>query len=51
MYILNYIEHLLVLASIVTGCSLISVVSSLDVITVGIASSAVKLKICVIFWN
>ena len=45
---MNYIEHLLTLVSSVTGCVSISVSSSLVGIPVGIASSAVEFKICVI---
>ena len=42
---MNYIEHLLILAS---GCVSISAFASAVGILVGIASSAVGLKICVI---
>ena len=42
--ILNHTEHLLVLASVVTGCVLISVLASLVEIPVFIASSAIKNK-------
>ena len=45
---LNYIEHLLILASTVTGCVSISSFALLVGIPVGIASSAVELKICAI---
>ena len=43
---LNYIEHLLFLASSVTGCVSISAFASLVDFPVGIASSAVGLNIC-----
>ena len=46
--ILNHTEHLLVLASVVTGCVLISVLASLVEIPVFIASSAIKNKNSVI---
>ena len=46
--VLNYIEHLLILISTVTGWVSISVFASLVGIPIGIASSAVGLKICVI---
>ena len=45
---LNYIEHFLILASGITGCILISDFTSLLGIHVGIKSSAIELKICVI---
>ena len=45
---LNYVEHLLILASTFTGCVSISDFASVVGITVGIASPAVGLKICVI---
>ena len=45
---LNYVEHLLVLASTVPGCVLISAFASLVCAPVGITSSAVGIKICVI---
>ena len=45
---LNYIENLLLWASRVTGCVSISVFASLVGIFVGIANSAVGLKICTI---
>ena len=40
---LNYIEHLLILASVVTGCVSISAFSSLVGVPIGITSSAVGL--------
>ena len=43
---LNYVEHLLFLASTITGCNSISAFTSLVCVSVGIASSAVGLKIC-----
>ena len=45
---LNYIEHFLILASTVTGCVSISAFASLVGIPIGITSSAIELKICVI---
>ena len=46
--VLNYIEHLLILVSAVTGCVSISDFSSLVGIPVGITSSARGLEICVV---
>ena len=46
--ILNYIEHLLILASKVGGCVSISAFATLVGIPVGITSSAVGMKICAI---
>ena len=46
--VLNYIEHLLILVSTVTGCVSISDFSSLVGIPVGITSSAIGLEICVV---
>ena len=46
--ILNYIEHFLILASTVTGCSSISGFASLLGIPIGITSLAIQLKICAI---
>ena len=43
---LNYVEHLFILASTVTGCISISTLSSLVAITVVITISAVGIKIC-----
>ena len=40
---LNYIEYLLILASVVTGCVSISAFSSLVGVPIGITSSAVEL--------
>ena len=45
---LNYIEHFHILASAITGCILISVFASLFGIPIGITSSVIGLKICVI---
>ena len=45
---LNYVEHFLILASAVTGCIPISVFASFLGIPIGITSSTVGLKICVI---
>ena len=45
---LNYTEHFFILASTITGCILISTFTSLLGISIGIASSAIGLKICVI---
>ena len=42
---LNYIEHLLILASVATGCVSIPAVATLVAIPIGIASSAVIFKI------
>ena len=46
--VLNYIENLLILVSTVTGCISISDFASLVGISIGITSSAIGLKICVI---
>ena len=43
---LNYTEYFLILSSTVTGCSPVSVFISLIVITIGILSYAIGLKIC-----
>ena len=45
---LNYTEHFLILGSAVTGSVSISVFASLVGIPIGITSSAIGLKICVI---
>ena len=45
---LNHVEHLLILVSTVTGCISISALPSLVCVPVGIKSSAVRIKICVI---
>ena len=46
---LNYIKHILILASSVNGCVSISAFASLVHIPIGIASSAMGLKICATF--
>ena len=46
--ILNYTEHSLILASTVIGCVSISAFSSLIGISIGIASSATAIEICLI---
>ena len=43
---LNYVKHLLILASAVTGCISIASFASLVAIPVGITSSAVGIKNC-----
>ena len=48
MHILNSVENLFILASIVTGCVSISAFASLVDILVGITSSAVVINICAI---
>ena len=45
---LNHIEHLLILASAVTGCVSNSAFASLLGVFIGIASFAVESKICAI---
>ena len=45
---LNYVEHLLILASAITGCVSISAFTPLVAILVGIRSSVVGIKICTI---
>ena len=45
---LSYVEHLLILASIIISCISISVIASLICVTEGITSSALEIKICVI---
>ena len=45
--VLNYIEHLLVLISTISGCVFISNFASLVGFSIGIPSSAIGLKICV----
>ena len=45
---LNYIEHLLILLSAVTGCVLIFSFVSLICVSVGITSSTVEINICAI---
>ena len=46
--VLNYVEHLLILASTVTGCASISAFASLVCVLVCITSSAVGIKMCAI---
>ena len=46
--VLNYIEYSLILISTVTGCVSISAFASLAGTLIGITSSAVELKICVL---
>ena len=43
---LNYVEHLLILVSTVTGCVSISTFASVVCVPVGSMSSAVGIKIC-----
>ena len=45
---LNYNEHFLILVSSITGCFSMSAFASLIGIPIGIASSAIVLKICAI---
>ena len=44
----NYIEHVLILASTITGCILISAYASLFGNPIGITSFEVELKVCAI---
>ena len=44
----NYVQHLLILVSHLTGCVSISAIASLVSILVGITRSALGIKICVI---
>ena len=46
--VLNYIDHLLIIISTITGCVSISSFASLVGIPIGIASSTIGLKICAI---
>ena len=46
--VLNYIDHILIGTSTITGCVSISTFSPLVGIPVGIASSTIGLKTCVI---
>ena len=46
--VLNYIEHSLIAISTITGCVSISAFASLVGIPIGIASSTIGLKICVL---
>ena len=45
---MNYIDHSRIVISTVTGCVSVSAFASLVVIPIGIASSTIGLKICVI---
>ena len=45
---LNYVEHLLILVSTITGCVSISALASLVCALVGITSSGVGIKLCAI---
>ena len=46
--VLNYIENLLSVVSTITGCVYIFAFASLVGVQIGIASSTIELKICVI---
>ena len=46
--ILNYIDHLLIVISTITGCVSISAFASLVVIPIGITSFTIGLKLCAI---
>ena len=46
--ILNYIDHLLIVISTINGCVSISAFAVLVCIPIGVTSSAVELKVCVI---
>ena len=43
--VLNYIDHLLIVISTITGCLSISAFASLVVVPIGITSSAIELKL------
>ena len=45
---LNFVEHLLILASAITGCVSVSSFASLVCVPIGITSSAVGLKLCAV---
>ena len=45
---INYVENLLILVSTITGCVSISAFASLVHVPVGIAISAVGIKICAV---
>ena len=45
---MNYIEHLLIAISTITGCVSISAFTSVVGIPIAVTSSAIGLKICVI---
>ena len=46
--VLNYVEHWLILISVVTECVYICAFASLVGIPIGITSTTIELKICVI---
>ena len=46
--VLNYIDHLLIVISTITGCVSISAFASLVGIPTGMMSSAIGLKICIV---
>ena len=46
--VFNYIDHLLIVISTITGCIFISASASVVGIPIGITSSAIGLKICAI---
>ena len=46
--VLSYIDHLLIVISIITGCATISAFAPLVGVTIGITSSAIGLKTCAI---
>ena len=46
--VLNYIDHLLIAISTITGCVSISAFASLVVIPIGITSFTIGLKLCAI---
>ena len=48
IWALNYIEHLLIAISTITGCVSIFAFASLIGVPIGITSSAIRLQICVI---
>ena len=45
---MNYIDHSLIVITIITGCVFISAFASSIGISIGITSSAIGLKLCVI---
>ena len=45
---MNFVDHLLIVISTITGCVFISAFASLVGISIGITISAIGLKICVI---
>ena len=45
--VLNYIEHLLIVISTITRCVSVFTFASLVGISIGITSSAIRLKVCV----